>query len=233
MLTRLGYVEMEPLRPQRKLETGERSELVRPRARGVDHTVGTDAAGGGRDREAVRLSVGFDVDARHLRVCPDCRARLDGAEREERRGESRVGVPFLGAERCAGEIVREIGREAAQLLALEDLDVESCLFLDLALLVEEPQLILGLGNHQSASEVDVEAAVELALEPLPHLRRLCMQPHLGLEALANVLGFRPRQLVDGDLEVEASCIRSGRLAIQLAALDENHLHPLARQIVGE
>ena len=41
------------------------------------------------------------------------------------------------------------------------------------------------------------------------------------------------ELVDRDLEVEASRVRPRGLAVQLAALDEDDLDALPRQVVGE
>ena len=77
-----------------------------------------------------------------------------------------------------------------------------------------------------AGEVDVEcgrrARARAPSRPLPPR----VQPHLGLQALAHVLGLGSRQLVNRDLEVEASGIRPGRLAVQLAALDEHDLDAL-------
>ena len=72
-----------------------------------------------------------------------------------------------------------------------------------------------------------------SLERLPHLRRLGVESHLGLQPLAHVLGLAARELVDRDLEVEAAGIRSGRLAVELAPLDEHDLDALAREVVRE
>ena len=81
--------------------------------------------------------------------------------------------------------------------------------------------------------MDPEWAFELPLEPLPDLCRLDVEAHLGLQAFAHVLGLGSRELVNRDLEVEASGIRPGRLAVQLAALDEHDLDSLTGQVVGE
>ena len=49
----------------------------------------------------------------------------------------------------------------------------------------------------------------------------------------DVRGVALGELVDRDLEVEAARVRAGRLAVQLPALEEHDLDPLAREVVGE
>ena len=233
VLARLGHVQVEALRAERQLQPAERCELVRPGTRGVDDPARADATGGGRHGEAVPAVTRLGLDPRDRRVRADRSPRLGGAQRIERRGDGRVRVPLLAAERGAQQVVGEVRREAAKLVALEDLHVEAGRLLDHELLVQQPELRLGLGHHQPTREVDVELPLELALELLPDLRGLGVQSHLGVQALAHVGGLRARQLVDRDLEVEASGVRPRRLAVQLAALDEHHLDPRAREVVGE
>src|SRR5437870_11068175 len=100
----------------------------------------TDRAGGGRHGESVRAPASVHLDGGHLRVRANRRPGLHRTESEERGSKSRIGVPLLRAERRAREIRGEIRSKGAEVVALEDLDLEPGLLLDHALLVQEPEL---------------------------------------------------------------------------------------------
>ena len=122
----------------------------------------------------------------------DHSARLRGPEREERCRPCRVRVSLLGAERRAEQVLGEKRSERPELLSLENGDVEPGRLLDHALLVQEPQLVLGLGHHQPARDVEVETAAQLLLQRVPYLGRLCVEADLGLEPIADAGRLRPR-----------------------------------------
>ena len=94
-----------------RLEPDERRDVVRPRAGGVDER---GARGSGRptwSRRTGAAGVRVDLDAGHLGVGADHRACLGGPEREERRGEDRVGMALRGAVRGAEQVVGEVRSE--------------------------------------------------------------------------------------------------------------------------
>ena len=147
------------------------------------------------------------VTSTWVRIRAPC---LDGTEGEERRGESRVGVALLGAERGAREVVaRGTGRSCAaprprgpRCRARPPPRSRACR--------------AGAAARASVSATISppvkwmsSAAVELALEPLPHLGRLGVQPHLGLQALAHVRRSRPPS-AGGWRSGSGSCPRSCR-----------------------
>ena len=63
-------------------------------------------------------------------------------------------------------------------------------------------------------------AVELAPRASARPRRLGVEAHVGEQPRVRAGGLARGQLVDRDLEVEAARVRPGRLAVQLAALEQ-------------
>ena len=111
------------------------------------------------------------LDPLDRRVGADDGTALDRPSGEERNHEERIRMTLAGAERRAGEVVREVRREVAQLGRAEEMRLEPRLPLDLLLLHEEPELVVRLADHQATGHVDVERAVELVLERLPDRAR--------------------------------------------------------------
>ena len=68
---------------------------------------------------------------------------------------------------------------------------------------------------------------------LPDLGRLDVEAHLRLQAVAHVVGLPRRQLVQGDLEMEAAGVRTGGLPVELAALDEHDVDAVSSEVVRE
>ena len=160
-------------------------------------------------------------------------AALDRAEREGRPGEERVRVALGRAVRRAEQVGGEVRREAPELVALEHVRLEPGLGLDRLLVVEQLQLLRRLRHHQAAGAVDAEVGAELVLERVPEPRRLEQLPHLLEQPVVRAGGVALGELVDRDLEVEAAGVRARGLAVQLRALEQQHVDPLAREVVGE
>ena len=225
---------MQPVRPERQLHAGQRRKLVGPRAGCVDEPVRPDPAGRGGNSESCSCRIRLDLDRGHVCVHPDHRAGLGGAKREERCRARGVGMAFLRRRRWRrGGRRRGTGRTTAAPLprarsrrGLPPPRSRSCRAAGGAPLRVSATISPPVMCRSSV-------AVELLLERLPHLAASAWSRTSVCSRSRTFAGLGAGELVDRDLEVEAARIRSRRLAVQLAPLDQHDLDSLLREVVGE
>ena len=235
LLARLGHVQVQAVGADREAQAGELGDVVGPGARGVDDAMGRDRPAARGHREAVRAAVRVRLDRRspppasaRARL-----ARLRAARRAERRAAGSRGLRAdtrprparssarYGANACSSSPSEHVRLEAGLLLDLLLVDAGSAARAAVSATIRPPVMCTSIGASSSSSSVDHIAAASACS------RTSVEQP------VAHVVGLPRGQLVQRDLEVEAAGVRTGCLAVELAALDEYDLDALACEVVGE
>jgi hypothetical protein len=230
----LGDVDVQPLVAHRHAEPDHGGHLARPRTGAVDDAVGPQVALVGAHGEAAPgVEPGVVVDRLHGDVGAQLRTVLGRADGVQRGDRERVGVPLARAVRRGEDPRRQERRALAQRVALDDLGLDARELLELVLVVQQLHLLGGLGDHPAAGLVQVDVAVELVVELLPQLVGLQAEPGVGEQPVAVGAGTGAAQLVDGELQVEAAGVGAGRLAVELAAVEQDHLDTGAGEVEGE
>ena len=97
-------------------------------------------------------------------------------------GEQRIELAFIGANLGADHVGSEIGRDAIEFRAIEDIDIEPQFALAPGLDLQEIELVPALRDHQAAGHLQVEIRPEPRLHGLPEGNRLGIERKLALHA---------------------------------------------------
>ena len=155
-----------------------------------------------------------------------------GGAGEGRRHRLRVGLALDRAEGGADEVGREVGRDPAQIGRGQDLDRQALRPLDRGLALEDAQLRARPRPPQPARQRDLEVGAKLGLQPGPQADRGDHQRDGRREAAGPGLALLEERL-ERDLGVDAAGVGAGRLRVELAALDQQHVGAAAGEIVGD
>ena len=143
----------------------------------------------------------------------------------------RVGTAFVGAECAADDILGDVWRQRADVVAVDKVDVHPVPPVDQDLSLDVPHLRFRVRDKQATGYPDTEVGVDLAADRGPHLGRLDQERYGGGECAGPVRALREKRIVR-NLDMEAAGIGARSLGVEVKAVDDQDLDAFPGKKVG-